>query len=162
MLKAWLLTLSPIDLGVLALVMLIQLVASSLGMWAYSLVTLIGTVGHELAHFLVALVLGANPSFPNIIPERTKTGWRLGSVVFRAGFVRAVPIALAPLLLAPLGQWWASRFLHPASGLWYCAHEWMAGTLVMASLPSRQDWTVAAPFFLLAGSLWAGFEWITR
>jgi len=31
------------------------------------------------------------------------------------------------------------------------AHVWIAGTLIAASLPSRQDWVVALPAILLVG-----------
>lgn len=154
--------LSAADVAALAAVALCQCVAAWMGMWAYSLFTLPGTAGHEAAHWLVAVVLGGRPSFPSLIPQRTRYGWRLGSVEFAAGFVRAVPIALAPLLLAPAGLWWAGHFLPVSGGGWYAAHAWVAGTLVLASLPSRRDWAVAAPFILLVIAMCVAVWWLTR
>ena len=44
---------------------------------------------------LVALLLFAKPQFPSLIPQRMEHGWRLGSVAFRAGWLRSLPIFLA-------------------------------------------------------------------
>jgi len=115
------------------------------GMWTYALIVLPGTLVHELAHFVVAFVLGARPSFPSIVPSRTEHGWRLGSVAFRVGYARALPIGLAPLLLAPLALWWAGSFLHPASWPLYGLHVWIVAALLTASLPSTTDFKLALP-----------------
>ena len=124
--------------------------SSRLGMWVYCAVTLPGTLAHELAHFLVALPLGARPSLPSIIPQKAGGGWRMGSVTFSAGILRSVPIALAPLVLAPLSLWWAGAFLPMATMPWYVLHGWVAATMFAASLPSSEDWKIAAPTLLLA------------
>lgn len=138
--------LTTVDWLVLAFLLLMGYLCGRIGMWAYCVATLPGTIAHELAHYLVALVLGARPSPPSIIPERTKTGWRLGSVHFSAGIVRAVPIALAPLALAPLSLWWAGSHLPTLPfGPLYLGHAWIASTAFGASLPSSQDWSIAAP-----------------
>jgi len=115
------------------------------GMWIYALIALPGTLAHELAHFVVAFVLGARPSFPSVIPIRTEHGWRLGSVAFRVGYARALPIGLAPLLLAPLALWWGKSFLHPASWPLYGLHVWIVAALLTASLPSTTDFKLALP-----------------
>jgi hypothetical protein len=145
--------LSPTDwafaLGALFLIRL----ASRLGMWAYAVIALPGTLAHELAHFLVALLLGANPSFPSLLPQRMEHGWRLGSVGFRAGLLRSVPIALAPLLLLPLALIWAVAFMAPATGPVYFVQAWVVGALLSASLPSSADFRIAIPAlaFIAAG-----------
>ena len=119
--------------------------ASRLGMWAYAAIALPGTFAHEMAHYLVALLLFAKPDFPSLVPQRTLHGWRLGSVTFRAGMARALPIALAPFALMPLALWWAATLLAPAEGALYYLHAWIAAALVSASLPSSADFKLALP-----------------
>jgi hypothetical protein len=127
--------------------------SSRLGMWVYALVALPGTLAHELAHFLLALVLAARPSFPSLVPQRTAHGWRLGSVAFRAGIVRSVPIALAPLLLAPLSLWWAASFLASAPWPQYAFYAWVAAALLSASLPSSADFRIALPALAILAAI---------
>lgn len=138
------------DALVLAAVFVVSQLVARLGLAAYCIFALPGTLAHELAHYLVALALRARPSLPSIVPERTKTGWRLGSVGFYAGPLRGAPIALAPMALAPLSLWWASSTL-PAQpfGLTYVACAWVAVTSFQASLPSSADWWIAAPALFL-------------
>lgn len=132
--------------------------SSRLGMWAYALFALPGTLAHELAHFLVALLLFANPGFPSLLPQRNGNSWRLGSVTFRAGMLRSVPIALAPLALAPLAVTWAIVFMVPAHAALYAVHAWIVAALLSASLPSSADFKIAVPALILiaaiAGTLW--------
>lgn len=134
-------------------------IAPRLGMWAFSLFALPGTAVHELSHWLVALLLGAKPSFPNIIPKREGSTWTLGFVRMTPNILTRIPIALAPIALLPLGIWYAVA--HPeVTGGWDLAHVWIAGTLIAASLPSRQDWVVALPAILcVAGGYWAVEHW---
>jgi hypothetical protein len=141
-------------LGALLLIRL----SARLGMWPYALVALPGTLAHELAHFLVALLLFANPSFPSLVPQRTPHGWRLGSVAFRAGLLRSVPIALAPLLLAPIAVFWIVTFMPAAPWPWYGLHAWIAGALLSACLPSSADLKIAIPALVLVAVV-AGFAW---
>jgi hypothetical protein len=127
-----------------------------MGIFFYTIFSLIGTIAHELMHWLVVFVLGAHPTFPNLIPEKTSTGWRLGSVSCSTSLLKNIPIALAPFALAPIALWWAATYMHAAKGWWYVIHAWIAGTLMMSSLPSSQDWKIAAPsiiVFAMAG--WA-------
>ena len=132
--------------------------SSLLGMWAYALFALPGTLAHELAHFLVALVLAAKPSFPSLVPRRSEHGWRLGSVTFRAGIVRSVPIALAPLALLPLALAYGVAFLAPAAWPLSALHAWIMAALLSACLPSRADFRIAIPALLLA-ALAAAAAW---
>ena len=129
---------------VLGLLLLIRL-ASRVGMWTYALLALPGTFAHELAHYLVATLLLAKPQFPSLIPQRTEHGWRLGSVAFRAGWLRSLPIALAPFALLPLALWWAVTWMLPAAGAMYFVQAWIVAALVSASLPSAADFRIAMP-----------------
>ena len=141
--------LSPIDVLFVLLAVLTIGLSKHGGMWIYALVALPGTLAHELAHFIVALTLGAQPSFPSLIPVRTQRGWRLGAVSFRVGRLRALPIALAPLALLPLALWWGHAFLH--SGYWplYCVNVWIIAALLTASMPSKTDWKLALPALIV-------------
>jgi hypothetical protein len=159
MLPAWLgagaQALAAADIAlVLGCLFLIRL-SSRLGVWAYALLALPGTLAHELAHYLVALLLFAKPQFPSLIPRRMDHGWRLGSVAFRAGWLRSLPIALAPFALLPLALWWAVSWMAPSVGVAYFAHAWIVAALVSASLPSAADFRIALPAlaFLALGVL---------
>ena len=140
------LALSPADVVcVLAALAIIRL-SRHAGMWIYSIVALPGTLAHELAHFIVALVLFAHPRFPSLIPIRMEHGgWRLGSVAFRADYARALPIAMAPFALAPLALWWAGTFLHAALWPLYGLHAWLVAAMLTASMPSPTDFKLALP-----------------
>jgi hypothetical protein len=139
------LALSPVDALCVLGAMLIIYLCRYAGMWIYALTALPGTVAHELAHFVVAFVLGAQPALPSLMPVRTQRGWRLGSVAFRVGHARALPIAMAPLVLAPLALWWAAAVLHPALPPLYFLHAWIVAALFLASLPSTTDFKLALP-----------------
>ncbi len=123
----------------------ILVAAPRLGMWVYSLVALPGTLMHELSHLLLAFVLGAQPTFPSIIPKRDGNSWRLGSVTCSPNFLTTIPIALAPLALFPAAILYAVFVMSPATGWWYVFHVWVASSMLAACLPSRQDWRVALP-----------------
>jgi len=166
--------LPSVDHLLIGIVLAFDLVAAPrLGMWAYSLFSLPGTAAHEFCHWLVALLLGAKPSLPNLIPTRNGNAWRLGSVrsspnlitliptrngnAWRLGSVRSspnlitlIPIALAPFALFPVGIWYAVFVMTSATGWWYLAHVWIASTMLAASLPSKQDWFVAMPAIVIA------------
>ena len=149
MLPAWLGAgvqgLAPRDFAlILGLLLLIRL-ASRIGMWTYALLALPGTLAHELAHYLVAVLLLAKPQFPSLIPQRSEHGWRLGSVAFRAGWLRSLPIAVAPFALLPLALWWAVTWMLPAVGAMYLVQGWVVAALLSASLPSAADLRIALP-----------------
>ena len=150
------------DVLLLAALLVLIRASSRLGMWAYALAAWPGTFAHESTHFLVAWLLRAQPAFPVLLPRRTEHGWRLGSVSFRAGRLRSLPIALAPLLLAPLAVLWALWLLPGAHGPLYVLQAWIAAALCSACLPSRTDLRVALPgsLFLAAVALLAGLIWL--
>lgn len=147
-------------LVVLAMLALMRL-ASRLGMWAYAALALPGTFAHEMAHYLVALLLFAKPDFPSLVPQRTLHGWRLGSVTFRAGMVRALPIALAPFALMPLALWWAATLMAPATGWAHYLHAWIAAALVSASLPSSADFKLALPALAVIAIVALAYAFLT-
>lgn len=148
------------DWLVLAGILVFQRLCVHIGMWTYCLAVLPGTALHEAMHWTAAALLGARPTMPNLVPVRTAMGWRLGSVRFQAGYLRSLPIALAPVALAPLSFWWATTFMPGAgSGVAYGLHAWLAASAFGASVPSSQDWSVAAPA-LLVGAVVGVALWV--
>jgi hypothetical protein len=108
--------------------------------------TAAGTLCHELAHFSVGLLLGADPTGLTVIPRRKGRGWELGSVTFaNLRWYNAAPAALAPLLvlLVPL----AVALLRTKPG-WHFAPLDLALALFLAPQwlsfwPSPVDWRLA-------------------
>src|ERR1700690_907670 len=69
-------------------------------MWRVALLSLPGTIAHELAHVVVGFLLHAGPAGFSIWPRPRGNGWTLGSVSFRnIGLLNGAFIAVAPLLL---------------------------------------------------------------
>ena len=108
--------------------------------------TAAGTLSHELAHFIVGLLVGAEPNRITIIPRRRGKVWELGSVMFNnLRWYNAAPAALAPLLVLaiPLAvAWYRTRH-----GLDFGALD-LALTLLLAPQllsfwPSPVDWKLA-------------------
>jgi len=106
----------------------------------------VGTLCHELAHFAVGLLLGAEPVNFSVMPRRTGRTWELGSVTFaNLRWYNAAPAALAPflVLLVPLAvAWWRTR------GAWTFGAADLALTLLLAPQflsfwPSPVDWKLA-------------------
>jgi len=138
-------SLAPRDLIAIAFALLLIRLARYAGMWIFAIVALPGTALHELSHFTVALALGARPSFPSLIPTKVGSVWRLGEVRFQTGHLRAMFVALAPLLLAPFALWWALTFVAHTAWPWYTLHVWIVAALLHACFPSRTDWRLAFP-----------------
>ncbi len=109
--------------------------------------SVVGTLCHELAHFSVGLLLGAEPTNFSIVPRRTGRTWELGSVTFaNLRWYNAAPAALAPLLvlLVPLGvAWWRTR-----GGLAFepvdLAIMFFLAPQFLSFWPSPVDWKLAA------------------
>jgi hypothetical protein len=129
-----------------------------------------GVVLHELAHFLMGVLLRADPSSFNIIPQRRFDGrWTLGSVAFsRVTAFNAVPIAFAPLGLGPLAfyvyqSWFDWLPLTLVNTLFLYATIFL---LIYNALPSRQDFMIAFNWksILLYGSVGGvvGYFWNQR
>jgi hypothetical protein len=126
-----------------------------------------GTILHELAHLVVALVTGGRPVGFSIVPQRdpARGVWRLGSVtISRPGPVSALPSALAPLALNLVAY-----YLYRNWGRWFPAdlgHTLLRYLTVYlfsySSIPSGQDIKVAISspggvllYGCLGGGLWA-------
>jgi hypothetical protein len=126
----------------------------------FFVLTLAGTVCHELAHFLVGLVTAAQPASFSVIPHRAGAGWELGSVTFnRVRWYNALPTALAPFLILALpvlvaswraGPGWRFHWLDLALAFFIAPQFLMCW-------PSKADWQIALrswPYPVIAALLW--------
>ena len=123
-------------------------------MWRVALLSLPGTFAHELAHFLVGLVLRARPHGFSIWPRQDGRGWRLGSVSFgNIGLLNGAWVALAPLLLLPLAWLCLIHVLLPLwadrQWGWWLLAGYLTATALFAALPSFQDIALGGRSLLL-------------
>ena len=113
-------------------------------LWGLAVLALPGTFAHELAHFIVGLMLGVKPSGLSLRPQCRAKAWRLGAVTFRrVGVLNGAFIALAPLALLPLGWLCQMHLSVPAWGaaqwaVWFIA-GYLSATLFYACMPSLTD-----------------------
>lgn len=131
----------------------------------FFLFSAVGTFCHELAHFAVGLLLGAEPVGFTVIPRRSGRTWELGSVSFaNLRWYNAAPAALAPflVLLVPLAvAWWRTR------AAWHFGPADLALTLLLAPQflsfwPSPVDWKLALrswPYLLIIAAAGLAFCW---
>ena len=89
----------------LVIVLLKMKYATYSSIWLSALINIPGTILHESMHFIVGLALNAYPTTFDLIPHKDGFGnYVMGSVGFRnVTFYNALPAALAPLFLLPIG-----------------------------------------------------------
>ena len=120
-------------------------------MWVSALVNIPGTFLHELMHFLVGGFLNARPCNFSLLPKKNAEGdYVMGSVGFRnIAFYNAVPAAMAPLLLLPIG-FYLNRYYLPQMQptlLNYVMYVLLQTIIVENAIPSRTDFRVAGKYF---------------
>jgi len=120
-------------------------------MWMSSLVNIPGTLLHEIMHFCVGAFLNARPCNFSILPRKNLEGdYVMGSVGFQnITFYNAVPAALAPLLLLPIG-FYLNRYFLPMMQptlFNYVLYVLLQTIIVENAIPSRTDFCVAGKFF---------------
>lgn len=109
----------------------------------FSLISLPGTVGHELLHFLVGTLALAKPVKVSLIPKFHRDGSvTLGLVMFsNIRWYNALWVGFAPLLALPAALWlvyYRSAQIPPLS--WReLAWSYVAASLTYSCLPSRAD-----------------------
>lgn len=111
-------------------------------MLAAALVNLPGTILHELAHFIVGLLMNAQPVRFSIFPKKVGTYYVTGNVDFRnMKFYNAFPVSMAPLLMLPFGYYcncyffdWFSLSLGN-----YLLYIFLMSVIIENSVPSPQD-----------------------
>lgn len=116
-------------------------------MWMCALVNIPGTLLHETMHAVVGGILNAQPCNFSIFPRRSMDGgYVMGSVAFRniTGY-NAVPAALAPLLLLPIGYYIDKLLLPimPATLGNYFLYVLLQTIIIENAVPSVQDMRVA-------------------
>ena len=132
-------------------------------MWRIALLSLPGTIAHELTHFVVGLLLLAKPRGFSIWPRAEGSTWRLGSVSFgNIGLLNGALVALAPLLLLPIAWLCLVHVLLPLwndnQWGWWLLAGYLAATALFAALPSFQDIKLGGRSLLLYTAL-SGFLW---
>lgn len=112
----------------------------------FALITLPGTISHELLHFIAGLLTGAQPVRLSVIPKRQDDGrWHLGEVTFtNLCWWNSVPVALAPLALIPLGGWlfFYSATL-PTLSPQGAMLKLITAQCLLSGWPSPRDWSHA-------------------
>ncbi len=128
-----------------------------------ALVSLPGTLAHELCHWLVGALLNGQPRSFSVLPRRQGRSLVLGEVGFaHLRWFNAPFVGLAPLLLLPLAygifRW---KLQAPQSFGWpEAGMAFLVANLLVSSLPSGQDLRIAARsplgwLLLAAGLAWA-------
>ncbi len=116
--------------------------------WA-AVINIPGTLLHELMHFIVGLVLNARPCNFTIFPKRCPEGYVMGSVGFRnATFYNALPSALAPLALLPLGYYINKMVLPELEPTLINCILYMLLQIILIenAMPSKTDFKVAGMY----------------
>lgn len=121
-------------------------------MWMCALINVPGTFLHESMHAFVGGILNAQPCNFSILPRRSmEGGYVMGSVSFRnITAYNAVPAALAPLLLLPIGYYFDKLVLPimPATLGNYLLYVLLQTIIIENAVPSVQDMRVAGHDFL--------------
>jgi hypothetical protein len=132
--------------------------------WLFSLLVFPGTLGHELCHWLMGILLRGHPVRFTVVPRREGHGWALGSVAFgNLRWYNAFFIGLAPLLLliAAYGLFLWRVGAHPALGWSEAGLVYLLANLLFGAVPSWQDLRMVARspigWLLLAGALIYGW-----
>jgi hypothetical protein len=123
-------------------------------MWRVAVLSLPGTIAHELTHFIVGVLLRAKPRGFSAWPKAVGRSWRLGSVSFgNIGLLNGVFVALAPLLLLPIAWLCLVHVLLPlwndGRWGWWLLAGYLTATALFAALPSFQDMRLGARSLLL-------------
>ena len=123
-------------------------------MWRIAVLSLPGTIAHELMHFIVGALLLAKPRGFSVWPKAVGRSWRLGSVSFsKIGLLNGVFVALAPLLLLPIAWLCLVHVLLPlwneSRWGWWLLAGYLTATALFAAVPSWQDIRVGARSLLL-------------
>jgi hypothetical protein len=153
---------------VLVVIVYVFLRGARATMWRIALLSLPGTIAHELMHLIVGFVLGAKPQRLSLWPRRSADGWVLGAVSFRSiGLLNGAFVALAPLLLLPIAWLCLIYILVPlwveGQWGWWLLGGYLAATALFAALPSFQDLRIGGPSLLLyaaiGGLLWWAYAY---
>lgn len=130
----------PLIAGVVAALVVTFRVRGPFVAWFASLP---GTIAHELAHYLVALVTFSNPRPISLRLKRSSDGYQMGAVEFRARWPSAGMVALAPLYVLPAIAWILLQRLESAGAAQSAIVGYLSVILLRGAVPSRADWIIA-------------------
>lgn len=136
-------------------VTLVLIVASGIkrsnsNLFASWVANIIGTIFHELAHFIVGKILLAKPTnfslIPHKIEESGKKYYVLGHVGFsKLNWFNSLPVAMAPLLLLLIAFYIENNYWNyfEYSFQNYIIFAYLLIVFILNAIPSRQDYKVA-------------------
>ena len=135
----------------------------------FSLISLPGTVGHELLHFLVGTLTLAKPVRASLIPRFHRDGSAtLGYVMFsNIRWYNALWVGFAPVLALPAALWLV--YYRPAQipplSVSELAWSYVASSLMYSCLPSKADVAIvlskpAGLFVYLGGASLLLWMWV--
>jgi len=135
---------------------------SSSNLLASWIANIVGTVFHELAHFIVGKILLAKPTNLSLIPHKVEEPGRKYYVLGHVGFSKlnwfnSLPVAMAPLLLLLLAYYIENNYWKLVEySFWnFIIFAYLLIVFILNAIPSRQDYKVA--FDSLFGMLF----WVT-
>ena len=119
-------------------------------MWLSAMVNTPGTFLHELMHYLVGALFNARPCNFTLFPKKNENGdYVMGSVGFRnVTYYNAVPAAMAPFLLLPIG-FYINRHILPVmtpTFFNYVLYVLLQTIIVENAIPSSVDFKVAGMY----------------
>ena len=130
----------------LVIVLLKLKYATYSSLWMSSLINIPGTVLHEGMHFLIGLFFNAYPTKFDLWPKKDGFGnYVMGSVGFRnITFYNALPAAMAPLLLLPIGYYFNRWYFNnvDVTLLNYLGYILLQTVIIENAVPSTTDFKV--------------------
>lgn len=136
---------------ILMVIVLINLKSATYkNLYLSAIINVPGTILHELSHFIVGLVLNAQPCNFSIFPKKDNQGnYVMGAVSFRnITFYNAVPAALSPLILL-IGGFYINRYmlpLIPPTLPYYTLYILLQTIIIENAMPSKVDFQVAGKY----------------
>lgn len=132
--------------------------------WGIAILTLIGTISHEVLHAAVGWIVYAKPTSFSVIPRRQKNCWVLGSVGFRnLNIWNSAPAAFAPLLLAWVSWlifgYWTQPAFHSGHYVSWLVSGYVAAVALFSCVPSHIDIKMGALSALMYGCI-GGLIWL--
>ena len=114
-------------------------------MFLTALVNIPGTFLHETAHFTVGLLLNAKPTSFSLFPVKQGDAYVTGSVGFsNLHFYNALPSAIAPLRLLPVGYFFDKYFFdrEHITVIGYIVYVLLQTIIIENALPSSADFKI--------------------
>lgn len=128
--------------------------------WLSALINIPGTILHESMHYIVGLITNARPTSFDLFPRKDGFGnYIMGSVGFmNVTSYNAIPAALAPLLLLPMGFYF-NRWYFQFADITLCnylLYILLQTVIIENAVPSATDFKVGFSFplgILLYGAI---------